>query len=601
MRVRIQWSIRAAMGIVCAGGAAHADTSDDIKNASQVNVNYAQVTVDGQQSAPVLGVMTKPAGTLTFDLPASALGIPLTGLSLHAIGAQLGNGQILFTTSNTYDPPVALPDGSTLSSETGMFTVRTWSIGGAAAPACGSQACVGGTGYRMLGGTMIVNGSFGTKALTLDDAHGVGGVSRAKLTAVTAPPVHLSANGTAELPFCSGASETHALMKIDLGSPAPTGGSRVDLTSPTSGIRFSHSLVVPQGRDTVTVDVGVPAGFTGTLSLTAAAGGYTNTASLAVNAASTCAPPPRRYTLEAMANCAGCSAFGALNNEGDRIVAANGLVEFAHAGKYTQLVKLWNASAVGADAINDAGQIAGRITIKGMTQAYRADMLHGAHQPLLLGQMIPMAITQGGVVVGYRVDPTTGNHVPVIDRGSGIVDIRLSSPHGVKEARALFMTQNTTIVGTYTGNDNIIRGYRFRSGTTTTLPMISGSQSIPVGVAGDGSIAVNAGQTAALISPTGAVTPYGLLRGYTHFIVKDINKWGYAVGTATCSVCTSAVERAFVYVPGAGFTALSGYVSNLAYADDALAINDDNQIAIHGGLNSLGTTVPPPDYYLLSL
>jgi hypothetical protein len=97
MRVRDQWPIRAAMGIVCAGGTAHADTSDDIKNASQVNINYAQVTLDGQPSAPVIGTLTKPAGTLTFDLPASALGIPLTSLSLHAIGAPLSNGKIFFT------------------------------------------------------------------------------------------------------------------------------------------------------------------------------------------------------------------------------------------------------------------------------------------------------------------------------------------------------------------------------------------------------------------------------------------------------------------------------------------------------------------------
>jgi hypothetical protein len=601
MRVRNQWPIRAAMGIVCAGGTAHADTSDDIKNASQVNINYAQVTLDGQPSAPVIGTLTKPAGTLTFDLPASALGIPLTSLSLHAIGAPLSNGKIFFTTSNTYNPPVALPDGSTLASETGTFTVQTWSIGGAEAPDCGTQKCAGGTGFEMLGGAMIVNGSFGTKTLSLDKARGVGGVPRAKLTAVTPPPVHLSSKGVPELPFCSSTAETHALMKIDLGSPAPAGGSRVDLTSPNSGLFFPHSLVVPQGRDTASVDVGVPAGFTGTLSVTAAAGGQASTATLAVNSASTCAPPPRRYALDAIASCAGCSTVGALNNEGDHIVAVNGVVEFAHAGKYTPLAKLWGATAVGAGSINDAGQIAGRVTINGVTQAYRADMLHGAHQPLMLGAMTPMAITQGGAVVGFRVDPATGNHVPVINRGTGIVDISLSSPYGVKAARALFMTQDGTIVGTYTGNDNIIRGYRFRGGATTTLPAIAGSPSIPTGVAGDGSIAVNAGTIAALVAPSGAVTQYGAPRGYTHFVVKDINKWGYAVGTATCSACTTAVDRAFVYIPGSGFTGLSSYVSNLAYADDALSINDDNQIAIHGELNTVGSTLPPADYYLLSL
>jgi len=58
------------------------------------------------------------------------------------------------------------------------------------------------------------------------------------------------------------------------------------------------------------------------------------------------------------------------------------------------------------------------------------------------------------------------------------------------------------------------------------------------------------------------------------------------------------VQRAYVYIPGSGFTALSGYVSNLPLVDDALAINDDNQITVHGTLAALN---PQPDYLLLSL
>jgi hypothetical protein len=91
---------------------------------------------------------------------------------------------------------------------------------------------------------------------------------------------------------------------------------------------------------------------------------------------------------------------------------------------------------------------------------------------------------------------------------------------------------------------------------------------------------------------------YGAPRGYGQFIVKAVNKRGYAVGTATCTACSTGVARAFVYIPGSGFTGLSGHVSNLAYADDAFAIDDDNQIAIHGELDAAGSA---PTYYLVAL
>jgi hypothetical protein len=607
MKIREMRPFAAAIGIACAGTAAHADTTDDIKNGTQVFIHYAHVTLNGAASEVVIQPVSKPAGSLTFDIPASALGFPLAKTTVHAVGTPVGNGKIVFRTANTYSPPVALDStGDTISSESGTFTMQTWSIGGADAPDCGVQKCAGGTGFRIMGGSITVTGSFGNMVVTLDEARGVGGVPRAVLAGLHAPPVHASSLGP-DLPFCSTASQTHALMKVDLVTLAPTGGARVDLTSPTSGLRFSQSVIVPQGRDTAVVDVGVPAGYTGTLSLTAAAGGRESTATLDVGAPGTCLVPPHHHVLAPIASplavgCSSCSAFGALNNEGDQIIAVSGVVELVHAGAYTPLATLWGASAVGADSINDAGQIAGRLTLNGVTQAYRADMLHGAHKPILLGAMTPAAITQGGAVVGFRVDAVTGNHVPVINRGTGIVDLRLSSSFGVKAARALFMTQDATIVGTYTGNDNVLRGYRFRAGTTTTLPLINGSPAIPVGVTADDSIAVNAGGVAAVIAPSGVVTQYGALRGYSQFVVKGINKWGYAIGTATCTICTSAVTRAFVYIPGSGFTALSGYVSTLAYADDALAINDDNQIAIHGALSAgTGATAPPADFYLLSL
>jgi hypothetical protein len=591
----------AAVGVVCALTIARADTTDDIKNATSLFTHYGRVTIDGLAiEGALIPYANKPGGTLTFDIPASAFGLPGAKFSIHAVGTQIATGTILFTTADTYNPPVLIDDlGETISSESGTFMMTTTQLDGAAAPPCGFVPCVGGTQFRIMNGTIVATGSFGTKVIALDEARGIGGVQRAKANGLFAPPQHLNANGAPELPVCSNAiAKTHQLLRLELGSVAPIGGARVDLST-TSGVQLANTINVPAGRDTAVVDVGVPAGLSGVVSVTAAAGGQQRSTTMSVLPAGGCVAPPARHVIQRMATaCFGCSAFGALNNEGDAIIAVNGQVQFAHANTYTALGPLFGATSVGADSINDAGQIAGRITLGKTTQAYRADMRHGAHAPLLLGQMTPMGISQGGVVFGYRDDPKTGLHVPVVNRGTGIVDLALSSPYGVKAARVLFTARDGTLVGTYTGNDNVLRGYKYQTGVTTTLPVINGSPAIPTDVGADGTIAVNAGTTSATISPTGAISYFPIIRGYQPFVVKSINKWGYAVGTAVCAVCTTATTRAFVSIPGTGIVALTGYAGGLTAADDAPAINDDNQVIVHGVVPAIGT---PPDYYLLSL
>ncbi|HEY4242902.1 MAG TPA: hypothetical protein VGM88_23970 [Kofleriaceae bacterium] len=575
---------------------ARADTrTDDIKNGTELFMHYAHVTVDGVASEGVEVSISKAAGTLTFDIPGSLFGIYSTQATLHAIGTAGANGQIVFTTANTYSPPLVIDAaGDTISSETGTFTMMTRSLDGGAPASCGGGRCPGGTDFEFQSGALVVTGSFGTKVVTLDDVRGMGGVARQILGGMAMPPTRIE-NGTPRLPFCSSATGvSHAPMKIDLAGLAPAGDQRVDLSTTTPGIALA-STGVRAGRDTMTVDMLVPANFSGPITVTAGSGGTTTTTTLTVQAPGTCHAPSSQHVLAAIAPGT-ITGVGGLDNLGDALAAVSGVVSYVEGGVATHLAAYWGVQAVAVDAINDHGQIAGLYEVNGVTQAFRADMKHGAHQPLPWGQMTPAGITPGGTVFGYRTDPATGLHVPVYNNGGGVKDLALTATYGVKAARILFMLQDGTMVGTYTGNDGVIRGFkRSPTGSVSVLPQIGTAWSQPVGLADDGSIAVTAGTAAAVLTPSLSIQQLAAPTGYTHFVPKAINKWGYVVGTATSTGGLSVVQRAFVYKPGVGMTALSGYVAGYTI-DDSLAINADNQILVHG-ITSAGAT----NYYMLTL
>jgi uncharacterized membrane protein len=297
----------------------------------------------------------------------------------------------------------------------------------------------------------------------------------------------------------------------------------------------------------------------------------------------------------AVAGCTSCTGFLDINHDGERLTTINGFTTVVAGTQSLELLRAFpSASAIGADTMNNDGSIAGRITIDGVTQAYRANVNHGTSL-VLLGTMTPQALNNYNLVVGYRV--VDGASQAVYSNGNGIVPYALTSSYGVAASRALDVNDDGRLIGTYTDKAGIVRGFTSFDGITTTLAIAKGQPAIPVAINNAGQIAANAVTAAGpaiavIMAPSGAITTtLGAPSGFTTFQVKSINRFGAVAGIATAS---NGLQRAFAWQPTTGFLALTGHVAGLT-ATDALRITDANRVVVNGTYN--GVT----DLYIVTL
>jgi hypothetical protein len=591
----------AVAALAIAAPAARADAVADLKAGTSIFMQFGQVMLNGKQYSDGGYLVPKPANTLSFDIPASAIGMSLP-ITMHVDGQPIsGSNEILFSISGNYGSGVVIDSGGdTLTGVSGSFRATATIFAGGDKPSCGHGACQGDVYLQIVnGGSIIASGSWGNAPIQIIAGAGIGGVTQPALASFYV--------GTTDEICASGPNAvTQVPLVITLAGPAPTGGTRVDLQAPAhAGLTdIPSSLIIPAGHTYAWWWANLTPDFSGIVDVTASAGGAFSTIDIDVGSTADCNPPASKPQYEAwvppwLVGCVACSQFIGTNDEGDPLVSVDGVLELVHDNTLTVLEKTFSqATAIGVDSISDGGIIAGRMTVGGVTQVYRADMFHGSHQPELIGQMVPMAINATGLLVGYRDDPTTGKHIPTYNTGSGVRDLVLASSLGIAEARALHVSYDGQIVGTYTDNSGIIRGYRWVDGTTYTLPVVGNAPAIPVAINALDEIAVNSNaeeSVAAVISQTGVVTKLGVPAGYGSFVVTSLNRYGYAVGTATSAPGGVAIETAgFLWKPGTGFVPLSGYVKGLS-VDSALHITDSNTVVVHGTAG--GTS----DLYLVTL
>jgi hypothetical protein len=576
-----------AIGLLAARSA-HADAIGDFKTGTTVAVQMATVDIgDGPRSTGGAAVY-KPSGTLDFALSAADLGMnaPVT---IHLRGYAGRNGLIAFVVDDTY-ASIILGPGYTLTRITGLVQMEATRVPGTAMPR------VGNVRLRVLPGSYLnTYGTWGMQTLAITSTSFIGGVTQPALDAFVHTGDHLLCSDTVAT------TQTFALWLTDV---AQRGGAAVDLVAPLGG-RFDlpTTAIVPTGRRSMTVTAKIAPNFVGSVRLTAAAGGEQRSLDLVVRPRSDCdAGPNTRPSLQswisaAIAGCASCTDYVDINHDNEKLATINGrLVVIRGTQKIDVREAFPTATAVTAGAINNDGTLTGRITIGGITQAYRANMNHGAPTPLLLGAMTPEAINNYDVVVGSR--PQNGVQQAVFSNGRGIVPLALQSGYGIVASRALDIADSGQIVGTYTDAAGLVRGFRWFRNVTRTLPVVGVKPAIPVAVNRAGQIAVNGANSlgqpvAAIVSPTGAVTSLGVPTGFAMFEVKSINRFGAVAGIAKTSGLT-VVQRAFVWRPGRGFAPLTGYVTNLT-ATDALRITDANQVVVRGTYNGVA------DLYLITL
>jgi hypothetical protein len=578
-----------AMALVAAARPAQADAVDDFRNGTTILLRMVGANAGNGVRAGGGVAIGKAAGTLDFALAATDLGMPVA-ITMHLHGSSLGGGRVVYTVDDSYSPAVDIGGGHSLTQITGTLVANVARLPGTATPQIGDvRLLIRPSSY------LYATGDWGTQTIAITNADLIGGIPQPSLSALVENGDYL---------VCSDSVETTQPLAVWLADVAQTGGAAVDLKGPFhGGVALPRSVVVPPGKRSVVATARIAPNFVGTVHLTAAATGVTQALDLTVHAHADCAhgsftgPALQSWVASAVAGCTSCTGFLDVNHDDEKLTTINGATAVVRGRQVIDLLRTFpNATAVGAAAMNNDGTIAGRLTIDGVSQAYRANLNHGTPTPFLLGAMTPKAINNYDGVVGFRV--VGGANQAVYTNGHGIMPLALTTSYGVTASTALDITDGGQVIGTYTDSAGIVRGFRWVGGATTTLPVLGAKPVIPVAVNEAGQIAVNgasgSGQPlAAIVSPLGTLSALGVPSGFGTFEVKSINRFGAVVGVAT-TTGTPAVQRAFAWTPDRGFIALTGYVANLI-ATDALRITDANEVVVRGTYSGAA------DLYLLTL
>jgi len=576
-----------AVALVAPARLAHADAVADFQNGTDVMLRASTATVGLSTSSTGGFAISKPAGSLDFSIAASDLGIPIKA-TIHLHGTSTGNGRIVYTVNDAYAPPVPIGAGESLSSITGSLTATATRLPGTVTPQIGNVRLIFDNPSQL-----VANGDWGAQPITVGNTELIGGIPQPALGSLVATGDNL---------VCSDSVVTTQPLAVWIVDVAQGGGTAVDFTVPLHGIRLPASVLVQPGHRAVNVAAQIPANFVGTVHVSAASAGVTKSIDMTIHPHADCATGPSSapaivpWVPSSVSGCTtSCTGYLDINHDGERLTTINGFTTVVAGTQSLELLRAFpSATAIGADTMNNDGTIAGRITIDGVTQAYRANVNHGLTLNLL-GTMTPQAINNYNLVVGYRV--VDGVSRAVYANGHGVQPYALTSAYGVVASRALDVNDDGRVIGTYTDNAGVVRGFASFDGVTTTLPTLKGAKpALPVAINGAGQIAANSQTTTGqpipvIISSSNLITFVAVPSGYATFQIKSINRFGTVAGIATTS---KGIQRAFVWNLVDGFTALTGHVAGLT-ATDALRITDANRVVVNGTYN--GVT----DLYIVTL
>lgn len=563
--------IVAAVGL-CAAASAHADPISDFTFGTTVYLRSATLALDGNEVSTGGIALTKPANTLTFDVPASAVGSPLP-ITLHLVGTKVGPNLVQYTFSWSGNVDVD-GEGHMLTYAYGFFQAKV-----TAAPP--DVNAIGNVSLEVQPyiSYIVAQGDWGSKMLYVFQGSFYGGFLPAALS-----KYGKSGNDV----VCSDTTPVKVPMYVDLDNPAPPTGQWVFVTSAYhQGVSVPPIVVVPPGKSFTLFDASVAPGFTGTVSTMAVSGGSLATYQLEIDPHSDCESsggggPPVAYNP--FPECIQCTIFRSINDWNERLGIVGRDHVFIKGSSVTTLASMFAAqrpTSITGVAIADSGYLTGMATINGVTSAYRANVDRAPGTLELLGAITPRAIGEHGVVVGSRVYSSSQTRAAVAF-GRGVIDIPLPSSFDVYSSTALAIDDTGGIAGTYTTSPGGAQhGFRYADNVATQLPTTA---AVPVAIDATGTVAANGVDsrgtpTAALVSARGVVTLLGNPRGYTGFRITSMNRHGLVVGVASL-IGTTPVQRAFAWTPAGGFRALSGLRRELPVVDYAYAITDADDIAV---------------------
>lgn len=569
----------ATMAGLCIASSALADPVSDFSFGTTLYLRSATANLDGNLTATGGISLTKPANTLNFSLSASDIGLALP-ITLHFVGNPIGNNVVQYSFNEVFSPGVDIDGNGHLLTAASGFIFAQFS----AVP--GLQSAIGNVVIDVMPGASLINatGDWGTKAILIQNASFYGGFLPASLKSFVLSKAD---------PICSDTAPVEVALAVNLNNPAPPTGQWVFLTSAYhQGLAVPPIVVIQPGKTSKVFNATVAPNFVGIVHTTAMAGGGIGTRDIEVDTHHACDPPsgggpPVAYNPDP--GCINCTVFQAINDWGEKIglvgreyVAIRGSVVTTLLSQFASL----GVTAISARALASSGYTTGLVTIGGRAQAYRASLDLEPGKLDLLGSMTPISVGTFGTVVGSRAFGTAGQTQAVYNFGRGITDLALPSSFDAYSSVALAINNTGDVMGSYTtGPSGPSHGFRISSGRVSALPTEGAS---PVAFNDTGQIAANGSDAAgrpvaAIVSATNAVTVLGIPAGFTSFQVRSLNNFGWAVGIATAvNAAGPPVQRGFLWIPGTGFRALSGYSRALPVVTDALQITNLNTVVVHG-------------------
>lgn len=578
-RTRILGALAITAGL-CIASPVHADPVSDFSFGTILYLRSATANLDGQATSTGGLSLSKPANTLNFSVAASAVGLALP-ITLHFVGVPLGGGIVSYSFNEVFSPGVDVDgDGHLLTAATGTFLAQFTAVPG-------KQAALGNVLITVLPIVSFINatGAWGTKTIFIQNASFYGGFLPASLNSFVLSKAD---------PICSDTTPVQVPVAVSLNNPAPPVGQVVSLTSAYhQGLSLPANVILSPGQTSRVFNATVAPNFAGVVHTTAAAGGSIGSIDIEVKEHRACDPPsgggiPVAYNPDL--GCINCTIFATMNDFDERIGLVGHDTLVIRGSTVTSLASQFaglGVTEISAVSLSNSGFATGLVTIAGHSQAYRASLDLEPGKLDLFGAMTPMSVGTFGTVVGFR-SLGSGQTRAVYNFGRGITDLAL--PFEAFSSAALAINDAGDILGTYTtAADGPTHGFRISNGRVLALPT---EGSAPVALNASGQIAANGSDTtgrpvAAILSATNAVTLLGAPDGATSFQVKSLNNFGWAVGVASFPGTSGTVSRGYLWVPGTGFRALSGYARFLPIIDDALQITNRNTVVVHGS-NALG-------------
>ncbi|MCE9668028.1 hypothetical protein LY474_09410 [Myxococcus stipitatus] len=258
----------ALLGLLLASSA-HADVVDDVWRGTHVRLNAARIRVHGNTFATGYWLLNKSANSLDLHVPARDFGVG-SDLMLNLYGSRSGN-VITWTFDDTLPRPYSLGGANSVTRVRGTLRAFARLVRGADDPYCERAACphnvelvlTSGSQVWVDGYTDIVFKVFWTEAVEVQQFVAYAGVPRPRLSSVR---MLTSTNR------CPATVPTELSGEVTLSSPAPTGGTLVELLSVDASVGVLN-VRVPEAQRTARFALRLPSGWSGPTVIQAASGG----------------------------------------------------------------------------------------------------------------------------------------------------------------------------------------------------------------------------------------------------------------------------------------------------------------------------------------